>query len=92
MITKKIIIGLIQILENGVIQVREDTVLDEDGVELSRTYHRHVLDVGADLSNEDERVQAIANLLWTPEVIEARKIELEKIQDPLKPPVDPNSI
>ena len=50
------------------IQVRTDTVIKEDGVELSRTYHRHVVtpDISDEnLAKEDAEVQAIANVAWT---------------------------
>lgn len=61
----------IEVVENGSIQVRTATVIEKDGVELTRTYHRHVKHPGQDVSNEDPRVQAIANAIWTPEVISA---------------------
>ena len=61
----------IEVVENGSIQVRTATVIEKDGVELTRTYHRHVKHPGQDVSNEDPRVQAIANAVWTSEVISA---------------------
>ena len=60
-----------EILPNQTIQVRKATIVEEDGVELGRTYHRHVLTPGADVSGEEAEVQAIANALWTDEVIAA---------------------
>jgi len=60
-----------EILPNQTIQVRKATIVEEDGVELGRTYHRHVLTPGADVSGEDAEVQAIAAALWTEEVIAA---------------------
>jgi hypothetical protein len=56
MITKRIVTGLINVLENGVLQVRQDTIVEEDGVELHRMYHRHVVDVGDDVTNESDWV------------------------------------
>ena len=51
------------------IQVRTDTVIKEDGIELSRTYHRHVVtpDISAEkLALEHADVQTIANSgIWT---------------------------
>lgn len=61
----------IEVLADGQIQVRQSTIITEDGKELSRTFHRHVLAPGDDVENEDARVQAIAMTLWTDEVIEA---------------------
>jgi len=55
-----------QFLEDGQIQVREITRLMEDGVELSKTYHRHVVDVGDDLTNEPQIVKDVAQNLHTP--------------------------
>lgn len=61
----------IEIVENGTIQVRTATIIQKDGVELTRTHHRHTKAPGEDISNEDAKVQAIANAIWTAEVIAA---------------------
>ena len=50
-----------------IIQVRQATIIAEDGVEISRTFHRHVLTPDADLSAEDADVQAIATSVFTDE-------------------------
>jgi hypothetical protein len=50
-----------------VLQVRTATVISEDGVEISRTFHRHVLTPDADLSAEDADVVAIASAVFTDE-------------------------
>ena len=50
------------------IQVRKATVVTDDGVELSRSFHRHTLSCDADISGEDAEVQAICNAVWTDEV------------------------
>ena len=63
----------IEVLSDGQIQIRVATIIKEDGVELTRTFSRHVVAPGADIENEDVRVQAIAYTLWTDEVIEAYK-------------------
>jgi len=61
----------IEITENNHIQVRTATVIEKDGVEVTRTHHRCSFYPGSDVSNEDPKVQAIANAIWTPEVIAA---------------------
>lgn len=61
----------IEIVENGSIQVRTATIIEKDGIELTRSFHRHVKHPGQDVSEEDARVQAVANAIWTPEVIAA---------------------
>jgi len=60
-----------EILPNQVIQIRTTTVVEEDGVELARNHHRHVVHPGDDVSGEPNEVQLIAAALWTPEVIAA---------------------
>ena len=50
------------------IQVRQATVITDDGVELSRSFHRHTLSCDADISEEDAEVQAVCNAVWTDEV------------------------
>ena len=70
-LTEKTIIDKIEIVENSSIQVRTATVIEKDGTELTRTFHRHVVAPGADITNEDPKVQAIANAIWTEEIIAA---------------------
>lgn len=68
-----------EVIENGFIQVkRVDKVLKDDVV-ISNTIHRHVLYPGADLINENEVVVAVANAVWTPEVIAAYQESLNKV-------------
>ena len=69
------------------IQVRTATVIKEDGVELTRSFHRHSLEcvstvknnddsfthTDTDISGESAEVQAIANVVWTDSVKAARK-------------------
>lgn len=71
MLTERIIVGRLEVLEDGLLQVREDTVIERDGVELIRTYHRRVLEPGEVVSREDARIRAVAAVVWTPEVIKA---------------------
>jgi hypothetical protein len=62
-------VDLIEVVENGTIQVRTKIAVKEDGVEISSKFHRHVVVPGADYSQEDAKVQAIASAVHTPEVI-----------------------
>lgn len=64
-------IGEMNVGANSVISVRTDTVIQDDGSEISRSFHRHCLVPTDDVSGEDARVQAVANSLWTDEVKEA---------------------
>ena len=73
-LTKEIVVDKIEVLEMGQVQVRTATRVLEDGVALSSSFHRHVVEpstkVGdtwgdTDISGEDARVQAIATATWT---------------------------
>jgi hypothetical protein len=65
------VVDLIEIIENGCVQVRACTRIIEDGKQLSSTFHRHVVAPGADYSAEDAKVRAICAVVHTPEVIAA---------------------
>jgi hypothetical protein len=70
-LTKQTVIDQITALENGVVMYREATRILEDGVEISKTYHRSTLYPGQDLTGVPDRVAAICNAVWTPEVVAA---------------------
>jgi hypothetical protein len=71
MLEKIVSVDLIEVIENGCIQVRTKTAIKEDGVEISSKFHRHVVVPGQDYSQEDAKVQAIAASVHTAEVIAA---------------------
>jgi hypothetical protein len=71
MITKETIIDQVTVTENGIILYRDATRIIEDGKELTKTYHRSSLTPGQDLAGQPEKVVAICNTAWTPEVIAA---------------------
>jgi len=86
-ITKEIEIAKIEVVgEYKAVQVRTDTVIKEDGTEISRSPHRHVLHPGTlndsdalvatDISGEATEVQAVANAVWTDAVKTAWKNKL----------------
>jgi hypothetical protein len=70
-----------EILPNKVIQIRTTTVLEEDGVELARTHHRHIVHPGDDVSGEVQEVQDIASALWTDEVIAAYQASIAEVPE-----------
>jgi hypothetical protein len=65
------------------VQVRKATIIEKDGVEISRSFHRHALNCGTiddsdnfvdtDISGEDADVQAICNAVWTTTIKDAYK-------------------
>ena len=91
-ITKETQIGKIEVVgKHKFVQVRTDTVVIEDGEELSRKYHRHTLSCGTldasdnlvdtDISGEHAEVQAICNAVWTDAVKLAYKNHLIAIKE-----------
>ena len=68
---KVVKVDLVEVIENGCVQVRTKTAILEDGKEISGKFHRHVVVPGQDYSNEDPRVQAICAATHTPEVVAA---------------------
>jgi hypothetical protein len=86
-ITKETQIGKIEVVgKYKSVQVRTDTVVIEDSVELTRKYHRHALNCGTldgdnnlvntDISGEHAEVQAVCNAVWTDDVKLAYKNHL----------------
>lgn len=90
-ITKEIEIGKIEVVgPYKHVQVRTDTIIREDGKELSRSYHRHVVENGdyrtidgsqvwteTDISGEDASVQSICNAVWTQAIKDAWKAKID---------------
>jgi len=68
-LTKSTIVDQVTVTENGIVLFREATRIFEDGVELSKTYHRSSLMPGQDLSGVPANVQAICFAAWTAEVV-----------------------
>lgn len=66
---KLTIVDLIEILENGSVQVRTKTAIMEDGKQISGSFHRHVVAPGDDYAAEDARVKAICKATHTAAVV-----------------------
>tara|TARA_R100001126_G_C4734333_1_gene105346 strand:+ start:224 stop:505 length:282 start_codon:yes stop_codon:yes gene_type:complete len=88
-ITKEIITAQIEVVgEHKFVQIAEDTVIKEDGVEISRTRHRRMLEcctldndknkVDTDISGESSEIQGICNTVWTDAVKNAHAEKLKK--------------
>jgi hypothetical protein len=82
----------IEILADGTMQIRTATIIERDGVEISRAYHRHVIQPDVDVATQTPKVQLITGAVWTPEVklaFEAAKaeeeIKVEKVVDATLP-------
>ena len=70
-LTKETVVDQITVTENGTVLVREATRIMEDGVELSKQYHRNSFAPESDVSGQPQNVQDHCKLAWTPEVIAA---------------------
>ena len=79
---EKSVVDKVEVLLNGSIQVRRRDQILRDGVEVAATYHRHVVNPGDDVSNEDPRVAAIAAATWTDEVVAAYQASLPQEEAP----------
>ena len=86
-ITKETKVEKIEVVgQYKAVQVATDTIIKEDGIEISRKRERHVLYPGildaddnlvdTDLSLEDSEVQSVANLVWTDSVKTSYKDKL----------------
>jgi hypothetical protein len=68
-ITKEVKYDKIEVVgDYKAVQCREATIIKEDGVELSRSFSRHVLHPDSDISGEPQETQDICNAVWTDEV------------------------
>lgn len=64
----------------SILQCRRADIIERDGVEVSRSYHRHSKAPGDDMTGEPTEMQAVATAIWTPEVIAAYQA-----QNPIEP-------
>jgi hypothetical protein len=79
-LTETKVIDKIEIVENGVVQVREATRIMKDGEQIAQTFHRWSFVPASDVSAMPANVQAIAQAAWTPEVIAAYEAQLKANQ------------
>ena len=66
----------------NIIQCRRADIVEKDGVEVGRTYHRHVRVPGEDVSEDCAELQAVAAALWTDEVVAAYQASIASQQNP----------
>lgn len=86
---KQTVVDLIEIVENGNVQVRTKTVILEDDRVLTTSFHRYTIMPGDDYTQEFQRVQAVCQAVHTSEVVaafqQAVKEELARLT-----PIDPS--
>ena len=61
-------IDRVEVVSMGIVQVRQATVIEKDGVQVARTFHRWVLTPDSDISGQEQKVKDICNAAWTEEV------------------------
>jgi|TARA_R110000787_G_C13214845_1_gene425558 hypothetical protein len=77
-LTKRTEIDKIEIVgEYKSIQIREAVVISENGIELSRSFHRYALSPDADLTDQPADVVSLSNIFWTDEIKAAYQASLE---------------
>ena len=74
---KQIKIDRIEVIENGTVQVRQATIITENGSQVSRTFHRWCITPSEDYSTQEQQVQDICKVAHTPEVIAAYQAQQE---------------
>ena len=74
---KNIVIDRIEVIENGIIQIRQATIITDNGNQVSRTFYRWCIVPGQDYSDQDDKVKAICQAAHTPEVISAYQAQQE---------------
>ena len=78
-ITKTMVDDKIEVVgDYKTIQVRTATVIKEDGVELSRSFHRKCLNPLDEIKNESKEIQAIAKIVWTKEIKDFYKLNVSE--------------
>lgn len=78
-------------VEFPMVQVRRADIILKDGVEIARSYHRHVLAPGDDVSHEDPKVQAVCAAVWTADIVAAYEAHLQSQSAALLPSEQPQS-
>ena len=82
MILKNEKVDLIEVLENGCVQVRIKTAIIENEKQISSAFHRHVVAPGDDYSAESDKVKAICAATHTAEVVAAYKAAQTNVAQP----------
>jgi hypothetical protein len=73
-LTEKVEIDSIEVVRDFFVQVRQATIIERDGEFVSSTFNRWVLHPDDDISDQEEKVQAICNTAWTDEVKSAYSV------------------
>ena len=75
--TKDDKIEIVDVGDWKVLQVRTATIITDDGVELSRSFHRHVVAPNDNVSRESDEIKALASLYFTDERKSKQKAHID---------------
>jgi hypothetical protein len=67
-LTENTNIDRIEVVDMGIVQVRQSTVIAKNGEQVARSFHRWTLTPDMDISGQEQKVQDICNAAWTDEV------------------------
>jgi hypothetical protein len=70
-LTETKVVDQVTVTENGTVLYREATRIMRGDEQIAQTYHRTSLTPGQDLTGQPDKVVAIAEAAWTPEVVAA---------------------
>ena len=79
-LTQVSVIDRIEVVENGILQIRQRNDIQDGGNTIASNFHRWTLTPGQDTTGQDARVVAIAAATWTPEVIAAYEAQVAAAQ------------
>lgn len=72
----------IEVLPNGLLQLREEIVVERDGVFITRLYNRRIAEPDTTHTETEPRIVKVIEAVWTPEVIAAYKKDKEQTAEP----------
>ena len=67
-LTENTSIDRIEVVSDWTIQVRQATIIEKDGVQVARSFHRWVLTPDMDIKDQEQKVKDICKAAWTPAV------------------------
>lgn len=78
MLEEQKVIDKVEVVENGTLQVREVTRIIKDGEVIASTFHRSTFPPGSDVTNQPANIQAIAQVVWTQDVVDAYQEQVSR--------------
>lgn len=87
-VTKQVVIDKIEILEDGVFQIRMDVrALDDDGSLIGHRYNRQLLVPGQDVTNQPLKIRRLTAIIWDAQTVADYLAKVAASQALFPPPV-----